>query len=360
VAELDEFGAEQERIARQQAIAQALLTRGGLIPGYRGEQMMGQADKDRAALAQRYQSGLAAEVDRIAKMRQGREAIPAPADELGGGPAAPAQAGDARESIRAALLSRYAPVRDYGKLEHATYEREQSKVGDRESRSADRAMALEAAATNHAQADATRRDIATQGSRPPPGYRNKPDGTMEAIPGGPADTKLTGAFNQDTSALQSSEAALDRLAAQVNLVEKSNLGRTTGLLGALPNVPGSEGSDAKARLDALKYQIGFGVLQEMKANSKNQSSGLGQVTEKEHVYLQSQLGNLEKAQSETEIRRVLKDIGKFAEESKGRLRAAYNLKHGDKAGGGPKVGDVQGGYRFKGGDPAKPESWVKQ
>ena len=29
-------------------------------------------------------------------------------------------------------------------------------------------------------------------------------------------------------------------------------------------------------------------------------------------------------------------------------------------GGGPKVGDVENGYKFKGGDPAKKENWVKQ
>jgi hypothetical protein len=43
VADLDELGAEQERIARQHAIAQALLSRGasgGLINLYSGNQMM--------------------------------------------------------------------------------------------------------------------------------------------------------------------------------------------------------------------------------------------------------------------------------------------------------------------------------
>jgi hypothetical protein len=386
VADLDELGAEQERIARQHDIAKALLSRGasgGLINLYSGNQMMEKADQDRAALAKRYQEGLAAEVARIAQMRQGRPEIPAPADELGGGPGAPAQAGDTRGSIQAALLSRYSPVRDYGKLEHATYEREESKKGDREARLHERILALDAAAARQdssaaertarateaaelrrelaAQADTTRRDLAERAAKPPAGYRHKPDGTMEAIPGGPADTKLTGQYNADTAALQSNLSALDRLAAQVKLTQDSSLGRTTGLMGMLPNVPGQPGAVAQSRLDSLKSQVGFGVLQELRNTAKNGASGLGQVTEKEHAMLQMQLGNLEKAQGEEEIRRVLGDIAKFTEKSKERIRAAYNLKHGDKAtAGGPKIGDVQDGYRFKGGDPAKPESWVKQ
>lgn len=178
----DEFSVEQARIARQEDIAKALMNKGGYFRRNDANEMFGKVDQDRAALAKRYQEGLAAEVDRIGKMRQGREAIPAPADELGGGPGAPAQPGDARGSIQAALLSRYTPVRDYGKLEHATYEREQSKVGDREARSADREMVVEAAKASQAagreataaratesadlrrelaaQADATRREIA--------------------------------------------------------------------------------------------------------------------------------------------------------------------------------------------------------
>lgn len=121
MADLDEFSVEQERIARQQEIAKALMSRGaggGLINAYTSQNMMDQADKDRAALAQRYQAGLAEEVKRIAAMRQGREAIPAPAEELGGGPAAPAQAGDPRAAIQAAMLSQYGPVRRVGDMEY--------------------------------------------------------------------------------------------------------------------------------------------------------------------------------------------------------------------------------------------------
>jgi hypothetical protein len=41
--------------------------------------------------------------------------------------------------------------------------------------------------------DARARETLIQGSKPPTGYRWKADGTMEAIPGGPADTKVGGA-----------------------------------------------------------------------------------------------------------------------------------------------------------------------
>lgn len=369
-----EIDAQQQAIAHQQAIAEAMLQRSmaplqgshlhwtqalaQVLNARQGRADIESADKARVALGQQYQSGLANEVKRIAALRQGQTITPDPqevqqANDQGTPEPRPTSTGNPRAAIEASLLSQYAPVRQMGVLEHKTYENEQTKAADREARSYDRLMALEAAAQNQAsaredraaaaqqaqdlrrelaaQSNATRRELALRDRQPPPGYRMKPDGSMEAIPGGPADTKLQGVFNQDTSALQSSEAALDRLAAQVNLVKKSNLGRVTGAVGALPNIPGSEGSDAKARLDALKYQVGFGVLQEMKNNSRSSSSGLGQVTEKEHVYLQGQLGNLERAQSEAEVRRVLDDIEKFAQESRGRLRAAYNLKHGAEA-----------------------------
>jgi hypothetical protein len=135
------------------------------------------------------------------------------------------------------------------------------------------------------------------------------------------------AANTDKIALESAVSALDRLGEQVNLVKGSKLSRITGIPGALPNIPGSQGSDAQARLDALKSQVGFSVLQALRNSAKTGSSGLGQVTQKEHELLQSQLGSLAKAQSEGEIRRVLGDISKFVEESKDRLRAAHESKH---------------------------------
>lgn len=173
----------------------------------------------------------------------------------------------------------------------------------------------------------------------PMGYR-KTDTGLEPIPGGPADMKIQGQFNADTSALNNSISALDRLNSQVNLVKQSNLGRITGVAGVLPNIPGLAGADAKARLEALKAQVGFGVIQDMKNASKTASSGLGQITEKEHQLLQKQLGALDQVQSEEELRRVLDGISKFAEESKDRLRGAYNMRHEGKATQAPQIPSI--------------------
>jgi len=161
----------------------------------------------------------------------------------------------------------------------------------------------------------------------PMGYRKLPNGNLEAIPGGPADNKLQGIWNADTASFEASNAALNRLAEQVNLVKNSNLSGITGIRGAIPNIPGSASADAQARLEALRSQVGFNVMQALKDSSKTGSTGLGSVTEGEHKLLQAQLGNLQKAQSEDEIRRVLEDIMKFTEDSKGRLLKAYNRKH---------------------------------
>lgn len=214
--------------------------------------------------------------------------------------------------------------------------------------------------------DAMRAQAAARGqqaARPPAGYRPTATG-LEPIPGGPADTKIQGAFNADTAALEASTNAMNRLAEQVNLVENSKLGRITGIPGVLPNVPGFAGADAEGRLNALKNQVGFSVLNSLKDVSRTGASGLGQVTEKEHAMLQMQLGNLDKAQSEEEIRRVLSDIKKFTDESKGRLRNAYNIKHGEKKPAAQAGGDqrtvVVGGKTFNFPTPAAAAAFKKE
>jgi len=164
-------------------------------------------------------------------------------------------------------------------------------------------------------------------SKPPPGYRYTQAGDLQAIPGGPADTKIQGQLNQDTASLQQSESALDRLAVAANAVkEHPGLKRVTGLMGAIPNIPGSAAANAEAQLHTLKAQTGFAVLQDMRNASKT-GGALGQITERELAFLQNALAALDKAQSTEEMQKSLQQIISFAGESKGRLRNAFNMKH---------------------------------
>lgn len=177
--------------------------------------------------------------------------------------------------------------------------------------------------------------IAGQGGKAPPGYRHKPDGTMEAIPGGPADTKLQGVMNQDTATLTTTEASLDRLATAANEVMRHpGLGGTTGLRGAIPNIPGSDAANAAAKMQTLKAQVGFGVLQEMRNASKT-GGALGAITEKELGFLQNALAALDKSQDEDQMKESLQKIIEYAGGAKGRLRGAFNLKHGARQEGNP-------------------------
>lgn len=171
--------------------------------------------------------------------------------------------------------------------------------------------------------------------KPSPGYRYTADGNLEAIPGGPADLKLQGAFNQDTAALGGMTNSMDRLAAAANEAMKHpGLKSITGLRGMVPNVPGSAAADAQARLNTLKSQVGFSVLQDMRNNSKT-GGALGSVSDAEGKRLEANLAALENAQSYGAMVESLQKIIDYTAEAKTRFRSAYNMKHGDKAPAAP-------------------------
>lgn len=164
----------------------------------------------------------------------------------------------------------------------------------------------------------------------PPGYRFTPEGNLQAIPGGPADQKIQGAFNADVAAMSGASSGMDRLAAAANeLKNHAGLKGITGLQGALPNMPGSDAANAAAMMNTLKSQVAFGVLQDMRNSSKT-GGALGAVSEKELVLLQNNLAALEKAQSFDAFKKALGDIVKYTDGAKDRMRSSFNMRHSDK------------------------------
>lgn len=179
--------------------------------------------------------------------------------------------------------------------------------------------------------------ITQQQGKIPPGYRQTTGGNLEAIPGGPADTKIQGQLNADTASLQSSMSDLDRLAASANeILQHPGLGGITGLGGALPNIPGTDASNAQAKLNTLKSQIGFGVLQAMRSASKT-GGALGNVSDAEGKRLEANLAALENAQSEKQMRESLAKIINYSNSAKDRLANAYNIRYKTAQSSGAQV-----------------------
>lgn len=164
-------------------------------------------------------------------------------------------------------------------------------------------------------------------NKPPAGYRFVPDGNLEAIPGGPADTKLQGAYNQDTAQLQSSTSNFDRLASTANaILNHPGLAGITGIRGKVPDIPGTAAADARALLATLKSQVAFDVLQDMRNNSKT-GGALGNVSDAEGKRLENNLAALDTSQGIDQFKKQVGQIIEFANSAKGRLQDAYNLKH---------------------------------
>lgn len=332
-----------------------------------------EAEEGMKGLGARYQQGLADAVQQYGRAKAGtpEEIIPpaTPNDDEGNPMPQAVKAavpGDSRKAIQEAMLSQYPQLRQMAQLDLSQINRQEDRADTqrfraqeaqaaREARMAELQMRMQDARASAAdraamqrelaqmQIDA-RRDIAAmnaglrrdlagqnQGGKAPPGYRFKPDGSMEAIPGGPADTKQQGAFNADTNALQGATANFDRLATAVNQLKASpGLKGITGIRGAIPSVPGTAAADAQAQLETLKSQVAFGVLQDMRNQSKT-GGALGAVSEKELMLLQNNLQALDKAQSYEQMVKSLEGILKYTEEAKDRLRGAYNMRHSGKA-----------------------------
>lgn len=182
--------------------------------------------------------------------------------------------------------------------------------------------------------------------KPPAGYRPTAGGNLEAIPGGPADQKIQGAFNADTAQLTGSIAGFDRLASAANqLLGHPGLDGITGPWGTLPNFPGGNAADAQALLNNLKSQVGFGVLQDMRNSSKT-GGALGSVSDAEGKRLEANLAALDKAQSLDQFKKSLGQILDYTEKAKDRMREAFNMKHGERqptpaSAGTPRVNSLE-------------------
>lgn len=176
-----------------------------------------------------------------------------------------------------------------------------------------------------------------------------------------AAAATTGA-QQDAKATAEARAGLGKAELQAQsaistidqLLSARGLPYITGAYSLAPIVPGTP----QAAADALAKQIeGQAFLQAFES-----LKGAGQITEIEGQKATAAMARLQRAQSTKDYRAALQELKDIAARGLQRARAAANGTGGQQASpgrGGPAVGTVDGGYRFRGGDPADPNNWER-
>lgn len=155
-------------------------------------------------------------------------------------------------------------------------------------------------------------------AKPPAGYRYTADGNMEAIPGGPADTKKIAA---EEKAKASAQKALDFADQGITVIDQlikdPGLGKITGFYSKMPIIPSTD----MARADALAKQLeGQAFLQAFQS-----LKGGGAITNVEGEKASAAIARLNRAQSTKDYVDALKDLKSVMQSTKSRAEsgAAY-------------------------------------
>ena len=146
-------------------------------------------------------------------------------------------------------------------------------------------------------------------------------------------------------------AAESMIATIDGILNDPALDYSTGVLALGQKLPGTPMKRFEGRANQLNGQAFLQAFQSLK--------GGGQITEIEGAKATQAIGRLDTAQSPDDYRSALtelKDILTLAQQRPvGWVygQADPSLKQGNQ----PNVGDVENGYRFKGGNPADAGSW---
>lgn len=138
--------------------------------------------------------------------------------------------------------------------------------------------------------------------------------------------------------------SLDRLS------KHPGLSRSVGVIGAFPTMPGSESANFKAELDTFQSQAFLPMVSQLK--------GMGALSDAEGKKLTAAVGALSPTMGEKAFRESVARITADMETARQRLAGKPSEKQ--PAGQIPMRGQVVDGYKFKGGNPADPNSWERQ
>lgn len=140
---------------------------------------------------------------------------------------------------------------------------------------------------------------------------------------------------------------------------KTHPGReyATGKSSILPTIPGTDSADFQAKLDQLKGTVFLQAYSQLK--------GGGAITEIEGQKAEQAIARLSTAQSEGEFVKSLDELKDIINAGIQRMQqraggaVPQSVPRSTPASNAPAPGTIEGGYRFKGGDPANPANWEK-
>lgn len=149
--------------------------------------------------------------------------------------------------------------------------------------------------------------LTKQFGKAPPGYRWKPDGSAEPIPGGPADIKAGEAGAKAQGRADAAALAADNVLSAVEDAKGMTTGLTAGPMSLAAQIPGTDARNLQAKLETIKANLGFDRLQQMREMSPT-GGALGAVAVQELIALQSTVASLDQAQSPSQLRDSLTKI----------------------------------------------------
>lgn len=142
-------------------------------------------------------------------------------------------------------------------------------------------------------------------------------------------------YDSITSNMQRMENAANAL------INSPGLDRASGTGSYFPTLRGGKAADFEANLNALKSQIGFAILNDMRQMSPT-GGALGNVSNFEVDTLQRNIAALDLTQSPAQLRANLKNIVDYARKLRERYARAYNTDKssllGDQANAGSQTG----------------------
>ena len=173
------------------------------------------------------------------------------------------------------------------------------------------------------------RRLATEGTaKAPPGYRFTSSGSLEAIPGGPADIKAGEAGDRRRRTTEAATAQADRVISKVDQAMSQVSPLSAGLGSATAGIPMTPARDLQATLETIKANLGFAELQAMREASPT-GGALGAIAVQELVALQSTIASLDQGQRPEILRHRLQEIRRHYENWKDVMRRNQELQQGN-------------------------------